>query len=100
MHVAQVVVDAILIHHERLVVALLRHFASAKANDFVGVLDGGEAVRDDDGGASLGGVVERFLHDRFGLGVQRRGRLVQQQNLWVANQSAGDCDALLQRIYS
>ena len=77
LHVAEVEVDAVLVEQEGIVVSFLRNLTVAEANDFVGVLDGGEAVRDDDGGASLRSIVQRFLHDRLRLSVQRRGRFVQ-----------------------
>ena len=49
-------------------------------NDFVCVLDSGEAVRNDDGGA-VGGERVEGLHDlSFGVCVQCRRRLVADQD--------------------
>jgi hypothetical protein len=64
-------------------------------DDFVGVADGGEAVRDDDGGAPGGEALEGGLHEALADGVQRAGGLVQQQDLGVLQQRPRNGDALL-----
>jgi hypothetical protein len=53
-----------------------------------------EAVREDEGGASLHQAVERFLDDRLVLGVDGGERLVEDQDRSVAQQRPGDRDAL------
>ena len=63
--------------------------------DFVGVADGGEAVRDDDGGAARGKALQRALHEALADSVQRAGGLVQQQQAGVLEQRARNCNALL-----
>ena len=39
-------------------------------------------------------LVQRLLHARLGLVVERRGRLVEQQDRRVAHDGAGDREAL------
>ena len=53
-------------------------------------------VCDDEDGAvgALHGTVERRLHLRLALRIQRACRLVQDQQLWLAHQSARQGDAL------
>src|SRR5699024_2491966 len=63
--------------------------------DLVGVADGREAVGDRDGGAAAGGGVQRPGHRPFGGHVQGGGRLVQQQHGRVAQDRAGQRQALL-----
>mmetsp|Transcript_8812 Transcript_8812/g.23595 ORF Transcript_8812/g.23595 Transcript_8812/m.23595 type:complete len:291 (+) Transcript_8812:229-1101(+) len=52
-------------------------------------------MRDDEGGLSHHQRVDRLLHDVLVLAVERARRLVQEQHLGVANDGAGDRDALL-----
>mmetsp|Transcript_38779 Transcript_38779/g.91035 ORF Transcript_38779/g.91035 Transcript_38779/m.91035 type:complete len:247 (-) Transcript_38779:1748-2488(-) len=78
-------VEGALLGHELVPRALLDDAAFLDDADAVGVADGGEAVRDDDGGA-LGlphELVERLLHHLLARGVQRARRLVQQQDRGV-----------------
>ncbi|GJC95043.1 hypothetical protein ColKHC_03869 [Colletotrichum higginsianum] len=89
----EVVVGAVL-REELVVGALFDDAAVGHDDDVVGVLDGRQAVGDGDGGAALGGDLEGGLHDALGLGVQRGGGLVEEEN-WVGNDGAGDGDALL-----
>jgi hypothetical protein len=53
-------------------------------------------VRNGDGSplSVLLSLVQRFLDSPLTFRVQRAGRLVQEQNLWVSGQSRGDGDAL------
>ena len=62
--------------------------------DAVGLQHGRQAVGDDDGGAALHQMLERRLHQRLAFGVERRGRLVEQQDRRVAQDGAGNGDAL------
>ena len=56
--------------------------------------DRGQAVGDDQGGAALHGLVQGALDQALVLGVQGAGGLVQQQDRRVADQGAGDGQAL------
>ena len=60
----------------------------------VHVGQGGQAVGDGQHRATLHQVGEGSLHRGLGLGVQRRGRLVQDQDRRVLQEGAGDADAL------
>ena len=66
---------------DEFVVLAALHDASAVYHDyFVGVLDGGEPVGYGDGGAVVHKVVQSVLHGPFALGVERCGRLVQNED--------------------
>src|SRR5207237_9973706 len=70
--------------------------AAVIENDYlVGVADRREAVRDRDRRAALGQPVERLLHQPLGLGVERARRFVEDEDRRVAQDRAGDRDALL-----
>ena len=56
--------------------------------------DGREAMGDDERRAPLHQRLERALHERLVLGVERGGRFVQQQHRRVLEDGAGDGDAL------
>jgi hypothetical protein len=77
------------------VVAGLDDAAMVEHDDLVGVADGGQPVGDGDGGAALGEGVEGMLDGSFGFGVQGAGGLVEYEYAGVAEQGAGDGDALL-----
>lgn len=62
--------------------SLLDHVASRHDGDDVRVLDGGQAVGDDDAGAALSGFVQRVL-DRLADGEKK------QTNVSVAHAQAG-----------
>ena len=63
-------------------------------HDPVGGFDGGQAMGDDEGGAALTQGVERLLDFAFGVGVQRGGGFIENQDGRVLEQGAGDGDAL------
>jgi hypothetical protein len=63
-------------------------------DDAVGALHGRQAVRDDDGGAADHRRLQRALHQALGLGVERAGRFVEQQQRRIFQQGARDRDAL------
>lgn len=69
--------------------------ALAQHEDDVGVLDGGEAVRDDDHGAAGGGALERPLHEPLALRVQAAGGLVEEQDGGPPDQRPRDRHPLL-----
>lgn len=54
----QVVVERVMIVEQLAVCALLAHPAAVQHQDLIGVLDGRQAVRDDDGGALLCDAVQ------------------------------------------
>ncbi len=56
--------------------------------------DGGEPVRDDQRRASLAQLGDRLLHVTLGFRIQRRGRLVEQDDRRILDQRARDRDAL------
>ena len=45
-------------------------------------------------GAAVHQAIERLLHQRLAFGIERRGRLVEQQDRRVLQDGAGDGDAL------
>ena len=74
--------------------ALLDDAAFLEHVDAVGVLDGGEAVGDDEGGAVGHEVVEGVLDLPLGFGVHGGGGFVEQEDGGVFEQGAGDGEAL------
>src|SRR5690606_9888630 len=70
--------DAALVHHE----------------DLVGGLDGGEAVRDDEGGAPAAEVLEAVADEGLALGVEAGGGLVEDEDAGVGDDRTRDGDAL------
>ncbi len=58
--------------------------------DRVGAAHGGQAVGDDERRAVAHQRRQRVLHELLGFGVERRGRLVEDQDRRVAQQRAGD----------
>src|SRR5262245_57673524 len=80
---------------QQLVVAAGLHDAAAVDHqDAVGMHDGCEPMRDRDGGAAAAELGDRFLHVALGLGVERRGGLIEQDDWRILDQRARDCDAL------
>src|SRR5439155_32942 len=64
------------------------------AEDAVGVAQGGEAVRDDEHRAAAHEVGQRLLHHELALGVEVRGRLVQDQDRRIFQEGARDGEPL------
>ena len=62
--------------------------------NLVGVLDGGEAVGDGDGGARLHQALEGFLHEAFALGVECRSGFVKNEDVGVLQDGACNGNAL------
>src|SRR3546814_13591443 len=60
----------------------------------VALADCGEAVRDDQHGAAGGDRLQLALDDLLALGIERRRRLVENQDERIGNQRAGDGEAL------
>ena len=63
--------------------------------DHIGADHRREPVRDREGRAAAGRGIQRLLHDALRDGVQRGGRLVEQQHRRILQQHARDRDALL-----
>ena len=76
-------------------VAALDDAAAVEHQDLVGVDHGRQAVGDDQGGALGRDLVEARLDLALGLGVERRGGLVEDQDARLLEDDAGDGDALL-----
>src|ERR1700687_489208 len=74
--------------------AALDDLAALDHQDRVGMHDGVQAMGDDDGGAIPAEMLDRFLHLLFGFRIQRRGRLVEQDDWRVLDQRPCDRDAL------
>ena len=68
---------------------------SCEHGDAVGVAHGGDAVRDEDGGAALHDLAQVIEDALFGLGVDAGERIVEHQDARIANHRAGDGGALL-----
>ncbi len=75
--------------------AMLDDPAIVKHVNHVRFLNRTQAVRDRDGRSPLRRRVEGRLHDLFGFAVERGRRFVEEENFRVAEESAGDGDALL-----
>ena len=76
-------------------VALLDDPALGDDGDLVGVLDGGQPVRDDQRGAPAAQLVECLLDQDLGGVVQRGGGLVEDQDRRVLEEDARDGQPLL-----
>lgn len=83
-----------LLCHEFCVGAALHDLALVEDEDEVRVLDGGEAMRNGDYGASSGEPVDGRLNVALGLHVHGGGCLVEDNDRRVAKDCTGDCDAL------
>ena len=74
--------------------ALLDDAAFFEDEDVVHGAEGGEAVGDADDGAVFGEAVDGFLDFGLGLGIERGGGFVEDEDGRVADKGAGDGDAL------
>ena len=79
---------------ELVVVAALDDEAAFDDEDLVGAADGGEAVGDDEGGAADHELVEAGLNHGLGLGIERAGGFVEDEDAGLGEQGAGDGEAL------
>jgi hypothetical protein len=75
--------------------ALLGDLAVLHHHDVVCLVHGRQPVRDGDGRAPGRQLLQRLAEQCLGLGVERAGRLVEQQNVGVAQDGASDRQALL-----
>src|SRR5207249_5435683 len=70
------------------------HRPAVHDHDFVRVEHGGQAVSDHDRRRPLDHSVDGLLDQALGLAVERAGGLVEDQDLWVRDDRAGDGDTL------
>jgi len=83
------------VREEFLVCALLAQLAFVHDEDGVGALDGGETVRDEDGGAAGNHALQCRSHAKLGLGVDGGGGFVEYENPRAMSQSPCKTDELL-----
>ncbi len=69
--------------------------AGVQHGDLVGVAHGGDAVRDEDGGAAAHDLPQVIEDAFFGVGVNAGEGVVEDQDAWIADESARDGGALL-----
>ena len=79
---------------QRRMIALLDDASVIHHDDTIGRAHRRQPMGDDDGCAPLHQCRQCVLHQPFGSGVQRRGRLVQQQDGRIAQQGARNGDPL------
>ena len=75
--------------------ALPHDHAVLHHEDEIGVRNGGNALGDDKGHALADSAAQRFLELGFGLGIDRTGRIVQNQNIGILRKGARDGKSLL-----
>ena len=75
--------------------ALLDDAALVHDEDQVGMADGGQAVRDEEGGAPAQQALDGVLDELLGAGVDGAGGLVQHEDARIAQHGAGEGDQLL-----
>ena len=90
----QLVVDAPHLH-ELSVSAHLYGTTTTDHNNTVSIVDGGEAVGNDNGGATFPGLVQSFLDYLLTLRVQGRGGFIEEKDLGVTDQSPSNGNSLL-----
>ena len=73
----------------------LEHLPILDDSNAVRVVDGGEAVSDDNAGPPLSGFVESLLYNPLTLRVQGRRGLVQEKDFGISEESSGNGHALL-----
>src|SRR5271163_1433443 len=87
-------VEAVLAPAQLLLSSHLDDLAPVHAHDARAGTNGGEPMGDDDHGSTSHDRTHVLLHDPFALVVERRGRLVENQNAGIDHQCPGDGDAL------
>src|SRR5690606_5605237 len=73
----------------------LEHSTPIEHQDLVCISDGRKAMRDDKCRTVFRNLIQFHLYGSFGMGVQGTGRLIENQDWWVFQQSAGNRHALL-----
>ena len=76
-------------------IALLDDAAVLHHQDHVGIADGGQPVCDHEAGAITAQPCHRLLHQQLGPGVDRAGRLVQDQQCRIGQERPSDGEQLL-----
>ena len=94
LQLVELVVDSA-IRQQFLMSAHFADLAFVHDDDLVGTLDGREAVGNDQRGASFDHAAERVAHFEFGFGIDARSGFVEDQNLRLVRQGAGERDELL-----
>src|SRR6266852_8197215 len=74
--------------------ALLAETAFVEDEDAISMLNGAEAVRDDERGAAAEEAVEGVADLRFGLGVDAGGGFIQDEKARIVRESAGEINEL------
>src|SRR5258708_22262682 len=80
---------------ELLMGAALAKVSFVHDEDGVRALDRREAVRDEDGGSAGDHAREREAHAKFGVGIDRGGGLVENEDSGIVGEGAGEADELL-----
>src|SRR5439155_3948282 len=80
--------------HELVVTARVDDAAAIEDDDAIDARDGGQSMRDDERRRSIVERAQRFLHHRLELGVERAGRLIENQNVRPPQHGARDRNAL------
>ena len=80
--------------HQLVVGAFLGDHAVFENEDFVGIPDCAQPVRDGDHGAPLHEPLQSVDHQFFRLGVERGGGFIENKDRRVADDRAGNADAL------
>ena len=68
--------------------------AFVEDGDDFGAGDGAEAVRDGEGGAADLEFFQGFLDETFAVGVEGAGGFVEDEDLWIGDDGAGDAEPL------
>src|ERR1700683_2104393 len=93
LQLVEAVVDAAL-REKFLVGALFAQAAFVEDEDAVGVLDGAEAVCDDERRAAAEQTVQSLANLEFGFGVYAGGSFVEDQEARIVSHGAGEIDEL------
>jgi len=93
LELIEAVIDAAL-REEFLMRALLTETAFVEDEDAVSVLNGAEAMCDDQGGASTEQAVEGIANQQLGFGVDAGGGFVEDEEVRIVREGAGEIDEL------
>ena len=93
LELVEAVVDAAL-GEKFLMRALFAQAALVEDENAVGVLNGAQAMGDDERGAAGEQAVERFANQQLGFGVHAGGGFVENQEARIVRQRAGEADQL------
>ena len=85
--------QAAVVRHQFLMGPALDFTTAVEHDDQVAVPDGAEAMGDDQ--ASDASAAQGFVDAQFGEGIERAGRLVENQDGGIRHQSPGDFETLL-----